>query len=86
MLISIASKENTGLGSWEPVVTILGQLIIYNLILCVFLFKDTLLKIFLRHVRGTWVAQSVKCPTLDLSSGLDLRVVGSSPLWAPHPV
>jgi len=28
--------------------------------------------------RGTWVAQSVKHPTLDLSSGLDLRVVSSS--------
>ena len=28
---------------------------------------------------GTWVAQSVKHPTLDLSSGLDLSVMGSSP-------
>jgi len=28
---------------------------------------------------GTWVAQSVKHPTLDLSSGLDLRVMSSSP-------
>ena len=28
---------------------------------------------------GIWVAQSVKHPTLDLSSGLDLRVVSSSP-------
>ena len=27
--------------------------------------------------RGTWVAQSVKHPTLDLSSGLDLKVVSS---------
>ena len=26
-----------------------------------------------------WVAQSVQCPTLDLSSGLDLRVASSSP-------
>ena len=25
------------------------------------------------------MAQSVECPTLDLSSGLDLRVVSSSP-------
>ena len=25
------------------------------------------------------MAQSVKCPTLDLSSGLDLRVMSSSP-------
>ena len=28
---------------------------------------------------GAWVAQSVKCRTLDLSSDLDLRVVSSSP-------
>ena len=28
---------------------------------------------------GNWVAQSVKCLTLDLSSGLDLRVVNLSP-------
>ena len=27
--------------------------------------------------RGAWVAQLVKCLTLDLSSGLDLRVVSS---------
>ena len=30
--------------------------------------------------RGTWVAQLVKCPTLDRSSGLDLRVVSSHPV------
>ena len=29
---------------------------------------------------GTWVAQLVKHLTLDLRSGLDLEVVGSSPL------
>ena len=29
--------------------------------------------------KDPWVAQSVKHPTLDLSSGLDLRVVSSSP-------
>ena len=29
---------------------------------------------------GTWMAQSVKRPTLDLSSGLDLRVMSSSPV------
>ena len=29
--------------------------------------------------RGTWVAQSVKLLSLDLSSGLDFRVVSSSP-------
>ena len=28
---------------------------------------------------GTWVAQSVKCPTLNFSSGHDLRVVRWSP-------
>ena len=30
--------------------------------------------------RGAWVAQLVKHLTLDLSSGLDLRVVSSSPV------
>ena len=30
-------------------------------------------------VCGAWVAQLVEHPILDLSSGLDLRVVGSSP-------
>ena len=39
---------------------------------------DPSIKIFLL-VRGTWLAQSVKPPTLDLSSGLDLRVMSSSP-------
>jgi len=29
--------------------------------------------------RGALVAQLVKCPTLDLSSSLDLRVVNSGP-------
>ena len=29
--------------------------------------------------RGAWVAQWVKCLTLGLGSGHDLRVVGSSP-------
>ena len=29
--------------------------------------------------RGTWVAQSVECLTLDCGSGHDPRVVGSSP-------
>ena len=29
---------------------------------------------------GTWVAQLVKCPTLDFGSGNDLRVLGSSPM------
>ena len=30
--------------------------------------------------RGAWVAQSVKCLTLDLGSGHDLRVVRSNPM------
>jgi len=29
--------------------------------------------------RGTWVAQLVKCPTLDFDSGRDLGVLISSP-------
>ena len=29
---------------------------------------------------GAWAARSVECPALDLSSGLDLRVVSSSPV------
>lgn len=33
--------------------------------------------------RGIWVAQQVKRPTLDLSSGFDLRVVESSPALGP---
>lgn len=31
------------------------------------------------HIQGAWVFQSVKCPTRDLSSSLDLRVVNSIP-------
>ena len=31
------------------------------------------------HPRGAWVAQSVGGPTLDLGSGLDIRLVISSP-------
>ena len=33
----------------------------------------------LKNVADTWVAQFVKCPNLDLSSGLDLRVMSSNP-------
>lgn len=29
--------------------------------------------------RGAWVAQLVKCLTLDLGSSLDLKIMGSSP-------
>ena len=32
-------------------------------------------------LRGPWVAQLFKCPTLDFSSGRDLRVLRSSPVW-----
>ena len=31
------------------------------------------------NFRGNWVAQLIKCPTLDFSSGQDLRMVRSSP-------
>ena len=34
---------------------------------------------------GAWVAQPLKHPTLDLSSGLDLGVVNSSPAWGSAP-
>ena len=30
---------------------------------------------------GAWVAQSVKCPTLDFGSGHDLGIWGSSPTF-----
>ena len=36
---------------------------------------------FLGPTRGSWVVQLVKRPTLDLSSGLDLSVVSSSPAF-----
>uniref|UniRef100_A0A8I3RZ56 Uncharacterized protein n=1 Tax=Canis lupus familiaris TaxID=9615 RepID=A0A8I3RZ56_CANLF len=31
-------------------------------------------------MRGTWVAQVIKCPTLDLSSGFGLRAVDLGPV------
>ena len=31
------------------------------------------------HTRGTWVAQSIKHPTLVFGSGHDLRIVGQGP-------
>ena len=34
---------------------------------------------------GTWVAQLIKRPTLDLSSGLDLRVMSSGPALGSTP-
>ena len=37
------------------------------------------------YLRGTWVAQPVKHPTLDLSLGLDLKVVRVQAWpWALH--
>ena len=53
-----------GLVSWSPM---LGA-------------EITLKKSFKKAGVGTWVAQSVKCLTLDLSSGLDLTAVSSSPM------
>jgi len=38
-----------------------------------------ILKSFIQQTRDAWVAQSVKHLTLDLGSGHDLRVMGSSP-------
>jgi len=32
------------------------------------------------QARGAWVAHSAKCPTLDFSSGHEIRVVKSSPV------
>ena len=32
-------------------------------------------------MRGTWIVQSVKHPTLDFGSGQDLMVVGLSDAW-----
>ena len=40
----------------------------------------TALFTLLKRWRGTWVAQWVKLPTLDFSSGHDLRVVRLSPM------
>lgn len=37
------------------------------------------LKYLKNQSRGSWVAQSVKCPCLGFSSGPDLRVLGLSP-------
>ena len=37
------------------------------------------------YLRGTWMAQSVKYLTLDLSSDHDLRVVRSSPTLGTEP-
>ena len=34
-------------------------------------------------IRGTWVAQSLKCLTLDLSSGQELRVMSRSLALGP---
>lgn len=47
-----------------------------------YLIKDLDLK-YTKNPWGTWMAQSVKCPTPDLSSGFDLRVVSSSHTLGP---
>jgi len=44
----------------------------------IFYLMETHLKI-LETIGGVWVAQLVKCPTLEFSSGHDLRVMRSSP-------
>jgi len=38
-----------------------------------------MLSVHNHHCRGAWVAQLVKCLTLDLSSDLDIMVVSLSP-------
>ena len=38
---------------------------------------------YLHPSRGVWVAYLVECLTLDLSSGLDLSVMSSSPALGP---
>ena len=40
-------------------------------------FSNLFEKIF--YLMGTWVAQSIRCPTFDFGSGCDLRVLRSSP-------
>ena len=35
-----------------------------------------------KHFKGHWVAQSVKCLTLDFGSGYDFRVTRSSLAWS----
>jgi len=44
-------------------------------------FRDFFFASFVESTlfRGSGVAQSVKCPTLDFRSGVDPRVMGSSP-------
>ena len=51
----------------------------HNAEVLVKLLEIFFLKYLLEHTCGTWVAQWVKHLTLDLSSGLDLMVVSSSP-------
>ena len=47
-------------------------------------FSELQLFHILKISRGAWVAGSVKHPTLDLSSGLDLRVLSSGPCVGLH--
>ena len=63
---------------YNPVNTKLVQ----NHILKKILYKQNKRHQNLKNVKiwGTWVAQLVKRPTLDISSGLDLRIMSSSPI------
>ena len=51
---------------------------------CKYFFIGIIISYFLlkkkKKRRGAWVAQSVKHPTLDLSSDLNFRVLSSSPI------
>ena len=63
--------------SWLIFVVVV--LVFENMFLTFIHFKSKICSIK-SSSRGAWVAQLVKCPTLDLSSGLDLRVMSSSPV------
>ena len=42
-------------------------------------YAQNQLRLEIKKYRDAWVAQSVEHPTLDFGSGLDPRVLGSSP-------
>ena len=46
---------------------------------------DVLVQLEINPTQGTWGAQWIKRPTLDLSSGLDLRVTSSDPVLVSAP-
>ena len=54
-------------------INIFVQSFFLNVFFCRYIFLLREMK------RGAWVAQLIECLTLDLSSGLDLKVVSSSP-------